>query len=124
MLTPEQLEHLPDNLVRLYAQLEEDIIADMAVRINAMDLYIPAVDWQFQKAKEMGNSYDAILKRLSAATGKTKQELTELMTAAASESMKEEDAIHKKAGKAFQPLNQSAAPGDTECRHESNSWLL
>lgn len=109
MLTPEQLEHLPDNLVRLYAQLEEDIIADMAVRINAMDLYIPAVDWQFQKAKEMGNSYDAILKRLSAATGKTKQELTELMTAAASESMKEEDAIHKKAGKAFQPLNQSAA---------------
>lgn len=109
MLTPEQLEHLPDNLVRLYGQLEEDILASMAARINAMNLFIPATDWQFQKLAEMQNSYDDILKRLSDASGKTEAELRELMITAASESLKYDDAIHQAAGKSMPPLNQSAA---------------
>ena len=109
MLTPEQLEQLPNNLVRLYAQLEEDILASMAARINARNLFIPATDWQFQKLAEMQNSYDDILKRLSDASGKTEAELRELMTAAASESLKYDDAIHRAAGKSLPPLNQSAA---------------
>ena len=109
MLTPEQLDKLPDNLVRLYAQLEEDIIVNMAERINALNLFIPAADWQFQKVKEMGNSYDMILEKLSGSTGKTEDMLSDMMTAAASESMKQEDAIHKSAGKEVPPLAQSAA---------------
>lgn len=109
MLTPEQLQKLPDNLIRLYAQLEADIIADMASRINAMDLFIPAADWQFQKAVEMGNTYQMILQRLSGATGKTEKEIEELMTIAASESLKYDDKVHKQAGKDLTALNQSAA---------------
>ena len=109
MLTPEQLLYLPDNLVRLYAQLEEDILADMAARISARELFIPAADWQFQKLAEMGNTYDMILAKLSAATEKTEQELREMMTVAASESLKYDDAVHKAAGKELPPLNQSAA---------------
>ena len=109
MLTPEQLDKMPDNLVRLYAQLEEDIIVNMAERINALNLFIPAADWQFQKVKEMGNSYDMILEKLSGSTGKTEDMLSDMMTAAASESMKQEDEIHKSAGKEVPPLAQSAA---------------
>lgn len=109
MLTPEQLEQLPNNLVRLYAQLEEDILASMAGRINAMNLFIPATDWQFQKLAEMQNSYDDILKRLSDASGRTEAELRELMQTAASESLKYDDAIHRAAGKSLPSLNQSAA---------------
>lgn len=109
MLTPEQLLHLPDNLVRLYAQLEEDILADMAARISARDLFISATDWQFQKLAEMGNTYEMILVKLSAATEKTEQELRDMMTVAASESLKYDDAVHKAAGKDLPPLNQSAA---------------
>lgn len=109
MLTPEQLLHLPDNLVRLYAQLEEDILADMAARISARDLFIPATDWQFQKLAEMGNTYEMILAKLSGATEKTEQELRDMMTVAASESLKYDDAVHKAAGKDLPPLNQSAA---------------
>lgn len=109
MLTPEQLEQLPNNLVRLYGQLEEDILADMAARINATNLFIPATDWQFQKLAEMQSSYADILKRLSDASSKTEAELRELMQTAASESLKYDDAIHQAAGKSLSPLNQSAA---------------
>lgn len=109
MLTPEQLDKLPDNLVRLYAQLEEDIIVNMAERINALNLFIPAADWQFQKVKELGNSYEIILEKLAGSTGKTESMLSDMMTAAASESMKQEDEIHKSAGKNVPPLSQSAA---------------
>ena len=109
MLTPEQLDKLPDNLVRLYAQLEEDIIVNMAERINALNLFIPAADWQFQKVKELGNSYDMILEKLAGSTGKTEDMLSDMMTAAASESMKQDDAAHKAAGKNVPPLTQSTA---------------
>jgi len=109
MLTPKQLEQLPNNLIRLYQQLEDDIIAYMASRINAANLFNSATDWQFQKLIEMGNTYDMILEKLSAATGKTEREIRDLMTTAASESLKYDDAVHKAAGKVPPPLNQSAA---------------
>lgn len=109
MLTPEQLEQLPNNLIRLYQQLEDDIVSYMAGRIAAMNMFIPATDWQFQKLIEMGNTYDMILKKLSAATGKTEQEIRDMITAAASESLKYDDAVHKTAGVILQPIVQSAA---------------
>lgn len=109
MLTPEQLKQLPNNLIGLYGKLEEDILADMAARITAMNLFIPAADWQFQKLAEMGNSYDMILRKLSAATKETEQEINDMMVKAASESLKYDDEIHKAAGKQLPPLNQSAA---------------
>lgn len=109
MLTPEQIANLPDNLVKLYEQVEADIIADMAKRIRAMDYFIPAVDWQFAKMTELGNSYDMVLKRLQQATGKTKGELQQLMVDAGSESLKYDDKLHRAAGKKIPPAYQSEA---------------
>ncbi len=109
MLTPEQLQHLPNNLVRLYGRLEEDIVAYMAGRISAKDMFTPATDWQFIKLLEMNNAYDWILKELSQATGKTESEIKNLMQTAAAESLKYDDAIHSAAGAALPPIGQSAA---------------
>lgn len=109
MLTPEQLQQLPNNLVRLYARLEEDIISYMASRISAKDMFIPATDWQFIKLLEMNNAYDWIIKKLAQATGKTEAEIRELMQTAAAESLKYDDALHRAAGAALPPLGQSAA---------------
>ena len=79
MLTPEYLEQCPDRLVAIYEQAERDIIADMARKISEYDYFCSSAEWQAKKLREMGVSYKEILKRLSAATGKTKTELTRLL---------------------------------------------
>lgn len=109
MLTPQQLADAPNNMVRLYQQLEDDIIADIAEKIAAQDYFTVASDWQVQKLIAMNNSYQDILKKLSAATGKTQAEIRRLMEEAASESLKYDDAIYNAAGVNLASLNQSQA---------------
>lgn len=98
MLRPEYLEQLPDRLIELYAQLETDILTDMARRIAAMDLFSPSSEWQFRKLLEMGLVYDEIIKRLSEMTGKRKAELKSIIEEAGSEALKHDMKIYNKAG--------------------------
>lgn len=109
MLTPEQLDHYPDGLVRLYAQAERDIIADMARRISTYDYFVPSAVWQYRKLAEMHNVHDDILKALTAQSGKTQSALLQMMKEAGEKSLSVDDAIYNKAGLATLPLGQSAA---------------
>lgn len=109
MLTPKQLEQCPDGMVELYAQLESDILADMARRIATYDYFIPSAQWQFEKQKELGNLSKDIIKTLSRATGKSEDELRRLMSQAGAEALAADDEIYRTAGKEPPPVNQSKA---------------
>ena len=90
MLTPEYLEQCPDRLVTIYEQAERDIIADMARKIREYDYFCSSAEWQAKKLQEMGISRKEILKRLSAATGKTKAELTKLLKEAGVKTLRDD----------------------------------
>ncbi len=109
MLTPEQIDRFPDNLVELYSQAEMDIIADIARRISTYDYFIPSAEFQYKKLLEMNQIHDEILKRLSKLTGKTKRELESMMFEAGYESIKIDDKIYIKAGLSPVPIEQSPA---------------
>lgn len=98
MLTPKYLQGCPDSLLALYAQAEEDILADMARRINAFDLYIPSTDFQHRKLEEMGMMREEILEELSKRSGKTKRELQRIMRDAGVKTMASDDKVYKAAG--------------------------
>ena len=66
----------PDALVELYRQAEDDILIDMARRIKEYDFFIPAARFQKAKLEAMGLVWQEILRRLSALTGRTQEELT------------------------------------------------
>ena len=82
MLTPEQLDRYPDNLVELWARTEQSIIADMARRINGFDMFIPSAQWQLAKVKEMGQMEEYILQELAAQSYRSWDDLKALMTEA------------------------------------------
>lgn len=107
MLTPEQLDKYPDNLVELYSQAEIDIIQDIARRISTYDYFIPAAEHQYKKLLEMGSIHDEILKRLTKLTGLSKRELEKLMFEAGYESIKFDDDVYKKVGLDPLPIEQS-----------------
>jgi hypothetical protein len=109
MLTPEQLDQYPDNLVKLYGKLEADIIADISRRLARYDYFIPSAEFQYRKALEMGNVHDEILKKMESLTGKRKKEIEQLMKEAGYETIKVDDEIYKLAGLKPSPVRQSPA---------------
>lgn len=107
MLTPKQLEQLPDNLIELYSKAESDIIADMARRLTTYDYFIPAAQWQYKKLREMSLLHDEIIKKLSSITGISKKQIEEMLKEAGAQTLKTDDAIYKRAGKTPEPINAS-----------------
>lgn len=87
MLDPNVLDSLPDALVELYAQAEQDILADMARRLAQYDYWIPAAEHQRQKLREMNVTQREIIKRLSQLTGKSKDEIKQLMRQACDDAL-------------------------------------
>jgi len=98
MLTPEYLAGLPDRLVQLYAAAEEDILVNMAERIARYDYYIPAVQHQHQRLRGMGMLEGEIEERLSALTGRSREELRRLMEEAVEKAVTEDAKIYAAAG--------------------------
>lgn len=107
MLTPEYLQNVPDNMIKLYAQAEADILADMARRISAYDYWIPAVEHQTKMLEEAGMVREDILARLKKLTGKTKKELRELMQDAGNVALKSDDEVYKRNGLDPPPIGAS-----------------
>lgn len=85
---------MPDRLVAQYAAVERDILADMARRIREYDFYIPAAQHQRQRLRAMGLTEEEIKERLSALTGKSRDELRKLMEQAAERSLSADAAVY------------------------------
>ena len=107
MLTPEFLHEAPEGLLELYRETEEAILADMARRISTYDFYIPAAQWQKRKLEARGMFEAEINRRLSQLTGRSIQEIKELMKEAGMETIANDDRIHTIAGKKCPPLEAS-----------------
>lgn len=107
MLKPKYLERLPDAMVELYSQVEQDILANMAVRIAAFDDFIPAVQWQYRKLIEMGNYHSYVVKALAARMGKTEAEVRRIMENSGVEALRFDDAVYRTAGLDPPPLAAS-----------------
>ncbi len=107
MLRPEYLDNMPQELLDLYSQAEADILADMARRISTYDYYIPAAAYQYEKLIEMGAYRDYVVQALASQTGRTRDEIEQLMKEAAEKALGFDDAVYTKAGLNPPPLSVS-----------------
>lgn len=107
MLTPRQLSDLPNSILKLYREVEINIISDMARRLSRMD-FIPSAQWQLFKLTEMGYSRDYILEELSRTSGIAKKELEKLIKEAAEKSLQSDYEIYRHAG--LNPPTLNASP--------------
>lgn len=107
MLTASQLDAVPDNILKLYHEFEDSVIADIVRRLVKMDYATPTAAWQMQRIIESGSVYEDVLKKLSGFTGKTEKELADTFSAAGVKSMRFDDSVYKAAGLNPLPLNLS-----------------
>lgn len=107
MLTASQFDAIPTNILKLYHEYEDSVIADMVRRLVKMDYATSSAAWQMQRVIESGAVYEDVLKKLAGFTGKTEKELAEAFSAAGVKSMRFDDSIYKAAGLDPLPLNLS-----------------
>lgn len=107
MLKPEYLQRVPEGMIKLYAQAEADILADMARRIGTYDYWIPAVEHQAKMLEEAGMVREEILARLKTLTGRTDRELRQLMQEAGGAALKSDDAVYRRQGLNPPPVSAS-----------------
>ena len=107
MLKPEYLQRVPEGMIKLYAQAEADILADMARRISTYDYWIPAVEHQAKMLEEAGMVREEILARLKTLTGRADRELRQLMQEAGGVALKSDDAVYRRQGMNPPPVSAS-----------------
>lgn len=108
MLTPKQLKELPDNVVKLYEELEDDIIRDMARRIVKTNFATGTAQWQLIQLQRMGATHDEVFNKLSKATNKSDEELISMFNEAAQTAYNSDIKAYIKAGYNSIPLAENA----------------
>ena len=107
MLTSDQLDVIPNNVLKIYQEFEDSVISDIVSRLVKMDYATPTAAWQLQRIIESGAVYGDVIKKLSEITGKSEKELIDTFTKAGVKSIKFDDSIYKAAGLNPLPLNMS-----------------
>lgn len=86
MLTPEQLQNLPQELTDLYEQLSEFILRDIARRIAKGAQITDTAEYQMYRARSLGLSTDEIAAKIAEINGSSAAEVNRLIREAAAQS--------------------------------------
>lgn len=98
MLTPEQLAHCADDIVNLYAQLEEEIIRDIARRIAKTGTMTDTGIWQAQHMQELGTLHSDVLSSVAKYSDRTESELKKLFEDAGVTATEYDNEIYRQNG--------------------------
>lgn len=98
MLTPEYLDSLPEPVLKLFRQVEEDILEDMARRISKMGAVTATANWQRWRLEQLGETREFIYYHLQRLTGKTQGELNALFQEAGGTALYYDDQIYRAFG--------------------------
>lgn len=107
MLPPDYLEHLPDSIVELFRQVEEDILEDMARRLLKTESVTDTAQWQAWRLEQLGETRQTIRYHLQRLTGKTQGELNALFQAAGGQALYYDDQIYRAAGLTPEKANEN-----------------
>ena len=109
MLPPDYLDHAPDALVKLWQDVEDEILRDVARRIGKAGQLTPTANWQLWRYQQTEAVRKNVVKTLARYSGKSETEIRRLMQDAAARCMEAEDAIYYHYGKEPTPFAESAA---------------
>ena len=108
MLTPDELKVAPDNIVALYQRLEDDIITDIARRLEKAGEITGTAEWQIYMLTEMGKDLDDIKSKIAEVNHKSKAEVENLFDEAIARSVGRDNLLFQQAGKGTLDLAKNA----------------
>jgi hypothetical protein len=98
MLSPAELDKIPNEITVLYSEFEMITLKDMAKRINRLNYLTDTTSFQAQQLKEMNLLYDATIEDIAILTNKSEKQVKKLFKDASLKSLAFDDKIYKQAG--------------------------
>lgn len=109
MLTPEYLKTLPDNMLLLFENMEDDIIADVARRISKNVALTSTADYQMKILVELGYNMDDVKKRVAETLNIAVTEVDKLILDSAELSYQSDIELYQLGQKYLPPLAENIA---------------
>lgn len=125
MLSPSYLDSLPDSFVKLFQEVEEQILQDVARRIGKMDTVTATANWQLWRYQQTEALREDVIKLLAKYSGKSEATIRRLLLQAATEAMEREDAIYYHYDLEPTPFEESPALNtllDAGARQTCGTW--
>lgn len=94
-LTPSQLDKLPDSMIQLMSELQDEIISDICRRIRKTNLLTPTAEWQLVKANQLTLSSREVKRRIAQKLKISEKAVKELYTDAVRTAIREDEKIYK-----------------------------
>ncbi len=94
-LSPAQLDKLPDSMVQLMSELQDEIIFDICRRITKTNMLTPTAEWQLYKANQLTLSSREVKKRIAAKLKVQEKVLKDLYTDAVKTAIAEDAKVYK-----------------------------
>lgn len=110
MLTPDYLDNLPDALVELWHNVEDDILQDVARRIKAMgdlDPLTPTAAWQAWRLEQVQAVRQDVTAILAKYSGRSRDSIRQLLLDAGLETLAADDEVYRAAGLTTSPVQNS-----------------
>lgn len=107
MLSPQYLEQLPEPLIALWQQVEDDILRDIARRIQKMGTLTETAAYQAWRLEQTRLLHTDIVKLISKYSGKSETAIRKMLVEAGTQTLRTEDAIHAAAGVTLPEPNKS-----------------
>lgn len=107
MLSPQYLEQLPEPLIALWQQVEDDILRDIARRIQKMGTLTETAAYQAWRLEQTKLLNTDIVKLISKYSGKSETAIRKMLVEAGTQTLQTEDAIHAAAGVTLPEPNKS-----------------
>ena len=109
MLTPEYLDVCASDLVTIYSELDQSILALIAARIAKTNYVGDASKWQIERLQEAGLLYEEVIAAIARYSGISQEELRKMFAAAGVATITADNAIYTKAGLHPTGIKQSPA---------------
>ena len=106
-LSPQYYDGCTDDVLNLYAELEDRIISDVVRRIVKTGDITETAKWQIKQAQQVGLLYDDIIKEVAKSSGKTEQTIKKMFENAGVETVNNDNRLHTQAGKSPLDIRQS-----------------
>ena len=107
MLQPDYLDHAPDEMVKLWQQVEDDILRDVARRIGKMDGMTPTANWKLWRYQQVEAVREEVVKLLAKYSGKSERKIRRILQEACTAALEADDEIYYHYGKTPTPFAES-----------------
>ena len=98
MLTPDYLDTLPDAVVALWQQIEDDILRDIARRIGKAGTVTETAAWQAWRYGQVQACHQDVVSLLAKYSGKSKEAIRQALLDAGLETLASDDALYSALG--------------------------